>query len=482
MSLSDPRYFLLLGLTFLLFYIFRAGAPRRLLLLAASYFFYFELRGGYVLILLYVTLVTYGSARLLRSVQVEKRRALLFWLSVVVVLIPLLLFKYALILFPHLPWSNLMLGAFPIGISFFTFAALGYLIDVSLEVVEPESDFNRVALFLAFFPLVSAGPIERTGRLMPQLDLDTRFSADRSLAALRLILIGLVLKLFIASFLQLPSDQVFAVPTNYQPIEKLCGVIYYAFTMYTDFAGYSLIAIGSAQLFGLEVRPNFQQPFLSASIPEYWRNWHISLSSWVRDYLFVPLRMELRRYPSLGMTVALLFSFAIIGVWHGATWGYLIFGLMHGFFVTVSAFTLARRDAFWKSVGMPPRMLHVLRVVVTFSLVLIAFVVFRAKTLGDAMIIYQGIFSFELLHNIGQTISYALFHQGQEFDFRLAAYPFCWALIAVVVTGDILVRNRITFATMPRLLQGVFYYLGIMIVLYEWLTEYVAAPFQYYKF
>ncbi len=414
MSLSDPQYFLLLGLTFLLYYAFRPGAPRRILLLAASYFFYFELAGFYILILFFVTLAAYGGARLVRSAPVEKRGFLALGLVATLVLVPLLLFKYAAPLLPPSIQVPAVSLALPIGISFFTFAALGYLIDVYLEVVEPERDFSRVALFLGFFPVVSAGPIERAGGLMRQFDLAARFSADRSFSALRLILTGLVLKLFFASFLEMPANAVFAVPANYPPIERLFGVIFYAFSLYADFAGYSLIAIGSAKLLGLEVRPNFQQPFLSASVPEFWRNWHISLSSWVRDYLFTPLRMTWRRYPRAGMAAALILSFLILGVWHGARWGFLIFGAMHGVMVTVSVFTRAWRDAFWKSVRLPPTFLHLQRVIVTFFLVLIPFVVFRAKSLDHAMTLYQGIFSVGLLQNIGAAAADFLSNHSQR--------------------------------------------------------------------
>ena len=155
--------------------------------------------------------------------------------------------------------------------------------------------------------------------------------------------------------MQVVSDLVFETPSHWRPIDLLAGLLHYSFFIYADFAGYSLIAIGSARLLGLEVRPNFQQPFLSASVPEFWRNWHISLSSWVRDYIFVPLRTHWRRHPRFGFPAALMISIVTIGVWHGAKWGYLAFGLMHGSLVTSSTLTMPRRDAFWKSVGVPLR-------------------------------------------------------------------------------------------------------------------------------
>ncbi len=482
MSLSDPRYFLFLGLIFLLFYTLRVGEPRRWFLLAASYFFYFELSRFYTLVLFFVTLATYFGARLLRSFPAQKHSFTLFALVILIALFPLIVFKYLGVFLDSSLREHFLLLAFPVGISFFTFVALGYLIDVYLEVVDPEPSFSRVALLLAFFPLISAGPIERAGRFIPQFDLAMPFSAERALSALRLIFVGLILKMVFASNLQTPVDAIFANPTSFPPLEKLFGVIYYAFCLYSDFAGYSLIAIGSAKLFGLEVRPNFQQPFLSATVPEFWRNWHISLSSWVRDYLFSPLRMEWRRLGNFGMTAALLLSFVILGVWHGAHLKFLVFGLMHGLLVVGSSYTLARRDAFWKSLRVPPMAVYVVRTFITFFLVLMTFVVFRASDMNEAMVFYKAIFSFGLLQNISQSLGHLVFQQGPALYLGILHQSIFWVLIALLIAGDILVRKKITLETLPGFFQVIICYVGIVVIAYHWITENVTAPFQYYKF
>lgn len=492
MSLSDPLYIIFLGAVFVLYYMLAPGLPRRILLLAASYFFYFELSRFYILVLFLVTAATYYGALILQSRQTAKNSSWLLGVILAVVSIPMIGFKYLSPLLTlggsnlsvmHVWGSGLQSLAAPIGISFFTFAALGYLIDVYLEVVEPEKDFGRVALFLAFFPLISAGPIERAGRFMSQFDLATPFSAHRAMTGLRLIAIGLVLKLFFAAKFQLSVDPLFAAPGNYAPLEQLFGVALYAFDLYADFAGYSLIAIGSAKLFGLEVRPNFQQPYLSATVPEFWRNWHISLSSWVRDYLFSPLRMEWRRQPRLGMAGALLISFLVLGAWHGAKWGYVMFGAMHGILVTASTFTIARRDAFWKSVHMPPQLLYVQRVIVTFLFVLIPFVVFRARSMADAMIIYKGIFSFELVKDVIRAFRHGVLHLGGSLHLGLLnASGASFILVALLMGGDVMARKKLTIDKFPRPVRIAFYYVAILVCLHEWSVNHVAAPFQYYKF
>ena len=481
MSLSDPAYFLFLFLVFVLYFLLRKGEPRRILLLVSSYLFYFQLSKLYVSVLLFVTCVTYFGAKLLRSREAEKRGALLFWLIVAIIIGPLLVFKYLVVFLAMSLHGHLSALAFPVGISFFTFASIGYLVDVYLGVTEPEGSPSRVALFVAFFPLVSAGPIERAGRFMPQFDLDANFSSDRTILALRLIFIGLIMKIVFADTLAGPINTVYGEPGACSSIERLCAMLFYPFYLYADFAGYSLIAIGSAKLFGLEVAANFRQPFLSATVPEFWRNWHISLSSWVRDYIFSPLRMSWRRYSNLGMAAALLGSFLILGVWHGAKWGFLVFGAMHGTMVVVSTFTLSWRDKFWANAGVPNSVLLVSRAIVTFLLVALAFVMFRADSLPQAMQIYQGIFSAELFRDAA-TILADLRNHVSISSSSLKDFLFCSWVIPCLLGGDILVRKKLVPERFPAVVQIVGYNYGLLLILSEWLTHYGTQPFVYYKF
>ena len=392
MSLSDPAYFLFLAVAFLLFYIVRRGAPRRVLLLVASYLFYFEVSQLYIGVLIYVTLVTFfGAQKIAATRQGRYGTATLAGITVLV-LLPMFFFKYfkfALDATVHNGWADLVL---PVGISFFSFAALGYLIDIYLEVEEPQASFERVALFLAFFPVITAGPIER-GQFMSQLECDAPLSAEKVIHGLRLILIGLLMKVVLAETIGEPVNTVYANPSAHSGIEQLLAVLYYPFYLYCDFAGYSLIAIGSAQLFGLKVRDNFQQPFFSPTIPEFWRRWHISLSFWVRDYIFLPLRLQWRRQGWWGTVAALLLAFIIIGVWHGAKWGYFVFGCMHGIYSVCSIATLPRRDRLAAYFRVPAGLVHLSRVIGTFLLATAALVFFRADTIAQAREIFRAILS-----------------------------------------------------------------------------------------
>lgn len=490
MSLSSPKYIAFLLIVFLLFYSLRAGAPRRWLLIIASYLFYLALSSCYVTVLLAVTVVTYYGALALRSKMAQTRSSLLFTLLVVILLTPLIVFKYlgpVLELgvvsrpWPHPGLAPILSIAFPVGISFFTFAALGYLIDVYLEILEPERSPGRVALFLSFFPIISAGPIERGGHLIPQLSLDKPFSSKEALQGLRLMFIGLLLKVIVADTLRGPADLIFAHPAQCLPMVRLVGLLYYAFYLYSDFAGYSLIAIGSARMFGLEVNPNFTQPFLSATVPEFWRHWHMSLSFWIRDYLFMPLRTSFRNYKNWGMAAALVISFAVLGIWHGAKWGYLIFGLMHGTILTISSFTLARRNAFWAKLRMPPALLHGLRVPLTFMLVSLTWVVYRANTLQDAVVIYKGLFTLNIPQAVATLGRFYLFHRSPV-ELEALGSRATITLIAFVIAGDVLARKRMTLEKFPVLLQIVIYNVGLIALFSAWITGGGYAPFEYYKF
>jgi alginate O-acetyltransferase complex protein AlgI len=491
MSLGDPQYLLFLGAAVIVFYLLRPGNMRIAWLLGASYLFYFELSRFYISILMLVTAIAFVGGLLLSHYRKAAHRGLLFSMFCIALLTPLIVFKYlafllgvaaSLVAQPFSP-SLLAVLAMPIGISFFTFAALGYLIDVYLDVIEPELSPLKFALFVAFFPLVTAGPIERGAGLLPQFDLATPFSSERALHGLRLIFIGLFLKVVCADRLLSGTSPMFDDPSAFIPVEKVLTMVQYAFYIYADFAGYSLIAIGSAALFGWRVRPNFQQPYLSTSIPEFWRNWHISLSSWVRDYLFMPLRMRMRRFREAGMVAALMISFLIIGLWHGAGWGFVLFGLMHGALAVASNYTLRTRDAAWSRAGVPAPAVQFWRTYFTFVLVMFTFVVFRANTLHDASVIYRDLLPDRVLHNAWQIAENQLLRPHRPSGFKVITLrSSTWWIVAVIIIGDIAARKQMTLDKLPRALQFAAYNIGVLLIIYGWISAGGGQPFLYYRF
>ena len=484
MSLSDPKFLLLLAVAVTAFYLLHGHRPRAALLLGVSYAFYFRLSGYFAAVLIFVTAISYAGGWLLSPNRKTAYRGWLFALLAFLVLLPLMTFKYLGFLLsvaativgqnaaPALPGMLLIL---PIGISFFTFVALGYLSDVYLEVIEPETRLLEFALLLAFFPVVTAGPIERAGHFLPQFDFSkTYFSSERAFAASRLIFTGLFLKIVCADALIKPVDTIFTDPSNFIAPEKLYALIYFMYYAYADFAGYSLIAIGSALFFGLEVLPNFHQPFLSTTVAEFWRNWHISMSSWFRDYVFTPLRMHWRRYPTAGMTGALMIAFLLIGIWHGAGWGFVLFGTTHGLLVASSALTLKYRENIRGRLHIPAAVVRLNGIICTFILVLLTLVLYRANSLYDAEDIYRDLFSKNIL-SIEPYLHPEMFKV-------IGIKSWSWAIVGLVIVGDILTRREFSLEKFPIAAQLVIYNVGAALIAYGWIAQSAAQPFLYYRF
>jgi len=360
-------------------YWFAPARRRPALLLAFSYGFCLLVGGARAVQTLFaVGLLSYSFARAIDASSGRTRSAALF-LGTLVLIVILGCFKYG--------------GAFrgwllPLGLSYYVFAALSYLIDVYLEKRPFEKDLPALLLHLAFFPKLIQGPIERAGDLLPQLKAENRFDSARAAEGGRLILAGLFKKFVIADRLSLLVAAVFDHVADHRGLVLLIAVYAFTWQIYCDFAGYTDIARGVAKLFGIELRPNFDRPFSSTSIQEFWRRWHISFSSWLRDYLFMPLIAALRDYGTAGIVAASMTTFAIAGVWHGLSWGFLVFGLLHGVYMAGSVLTLKARDRFLRRRGWDGAALQWTRRLITFHMVAVSFAVFRCRSLSDALYLF----------------------------------------------------------------------------------------------
>lgn len=230
----------------------------------------------------------------------------------------------------------------PVGISFYTFQSLSYSIDVYRGEKEPERNFGKFALYVAFFPQLVAGPIERSTNLLPQFDRRISFDYDRFVSGLRLMLWGFFKKIVIADRLAIYVNEVYNSPAEFQGLTLILATYFFAFQIYCDFSGYSDIAIGAARIMGYDLMINFRQPYFSQSIAEFWKRWHISLSTWFKDYLYIPLggnRVAKNRWYFNLMAV-----FLISGLWHGANWTFVLWGFLHGFYLVFSIWTQNIRD------------------------------------------------------------------------------------------------------------------------------------------
>ena len=366
----------------------RTGRVRNGMLLAASYYFYMNWHAEYALLLLATTVVTYVAAIGVERGSNAQRRRIWFASGCVLALTGLFVFKYSGFVADNVEQLLSALGIgialpdfallLPVGISFFTFQALGYLIDVHRGTTKAETDFMTFALFLSFFPQLVAGPIERSSNLLPQFRERHTVDYERVMAGVEMMVWGYFLKLALADRCAIYVDAVYNAQTIQSGIAYTVASVLFTFQIYGDFAGYSLIAIGASRVLGFRLMDNFRAPYLSASLGEFWQRWHISLSTWFRDYVYIPLggnrRGRLRCYLNL------LVTFTVSGIWHGANWTFAAWGVLHGTGLCIEkALGIAKKS--YKGIR---RTVHV---ALTFVAVNLLWIFFRADSIDMAFTI-----------------------------------------------------------------------------------------------
>jgi D-alanyl-lipoteichoic acid acyltransferase DltB (MBOAT superfamily) len=367
---------------------------RWLLLLLASCTFYMAFVPKYILILAFTIVIDYFAGILIESAEGHKRRLFLS-ASLVANIGVLALFKYygfltsnlvavahLLGVEAHLPALHILL---PIGLSFHTFQAMSYTIEVYRGHQKAERHFGIYSLYVMFYPQLVAGPIERPQNLLPQFRAEHPFDYDRVTAGLKLMALGMFKKVVIADRLASRVDVVYNNVHLHHGLALLSATLFFAFQIYYDFSGYSDIALGAAQVMGFKLMKNFDTPYFAGSLSEFWRRWHISLSTWFRDYLYIPLGGN-KRSP-LRSSLNLLIVFTVSGLWHGAKWTFVIWGALHGFYLIIGKLTRAGRERWGLPAGrgLPS-------VLITFLLVMVAWVFFRANDVSDALYVLGHMF------------------------------------------------------------------------------------------
>jgi D-alanyl-lipoteichoic acid acyltransferase DltB (MBOAT superfamily) len=381
------------------------AAPQRwrtTVLFAAGMWFYMAWKPVLVLVPLGCVAAAYTGGLLLEKRDSRGRRLARLFAAACVPLGMLLLFKYYGFFADSFEsigkqlrasWSIPALRlALPLGISFFTFKTLSYLFDVYHGKYPAQRNLLKLATYITFFPQIMAGPIERADNFIPQLDTEHQFDYRRVMDGLALILWGLFKKAVIADRLAMVANWVYLSPTEYSGFPLIIATYAYAFQIYCDFSGYSDMAIGAGRVLGFSTMRNFDQPYLSRSVSEFWRRWHISLSTWFRDYLYIPLggsRVQLWKW---GRNV--LIVFLVSGLWHGSRWTFIIWGGLHGLYLLAERLlkpSLAKVSA---SVGLDrhPRLKGALQLLLTFHLVTFAWIFFRADSVGDALYVVSHLF------------------------------------------------------------------------------------------
>ena len=283
----------------------------------------------------------------------------------------------------HTNFSSLNV-VMPIGISFFTFRLMSYVIEIQRENIEPERDFVSFATYVAFFPTIMSGPIDRPNTFMPQLAKARSFDVGDFAEGCKRVLWGLFLKFCIADQLAPYTDSVLNNYYHHNATSILLACIMYSFQLYADFCGYSEMAIGTARIMGIKVTENFLRPFFAQNIAEFWRRWHISLTTWITDYVFMPLNIAFRNWGKWGIYLATLLNLVIIGAWHGANWTFLLFGLFHGVMLVIVTANDKKRKKLEKKYGLKKNAVYKYgRIFLTFVLCTIGFLLFRSDSVSQ---------------------------------------------------------------------------------------------------
>ncbi|SDA50968.1 D-alanyl-lipoteichoic acid acyltransferase DltB, MBOAT superfamily [Butyrivibrio sp. INlla18] len=465
---------------------------RYIWLLLASMAFYYIVSGKFLVFLIAVTLVTYGAGLLIEKnkEKAPKTAKLCLVLSIVLLVCLLGYFKYTGFLLETvgnivslfklsdtMPVVNIIL---PAGISFYLFQSIGYLIDCYRGKIPAEKNYLRLALFISFFPQITSGPIERAGNMLPQFKEPKSFSYEAMRDGLLLMLWGYFQKIIIADRLAVLVNKVYESPSSYTGTVLFLATIFYTFEIYCDFAGYSCIAIGTARIMGIKIMDNFSQPYLSESVAEFWRRWHISLSTWFRDYLYIPLGGNRKGY--VRKLINLMIVFAVSGLWHGAAWTFVVWGLLHGVFQVLGIVLKPVRDklvAVFK-IDRESFSHHLLKILVTFMLVNIGWIFFRADTFETAIYVLTHMWKVTLWSLTDGT----LFTLGlAEADVRLVIMSLV-LLVIVDAFGKkgIVIRDRIVAQSLW--LRWLIYIVAIIFVVTcgVWGPGYDAATFIYSSF
>ena len=472
MVFNSIEFVIFLPIVVLLFYLLPQKA-RWLMLLAASCVFYMWFVPKYIFILLVTIIIDYSAGILMEKHADEpKKKKTFLVISVVSTLLVLFIFKYLGFINDNFVWLCQKLGLdvrtsvniiLPIGLSFHTFQSMSYVIEVYRGHQKAERHFGYYSLYVMFFPQLVTGPIERPGNLLRQLHEYKDFRYENISKGMRLILFGLFIKMVVADHLGAYVDEVYANPAEYNSWSVMLAMAFYSFQIYCDFFGYSTIALGSAKLMGFDISDNFRTPYLAKNIAEFWHRWHISLSTWFRDYVYFPLGGSRVKFGRWAFNI--LVVFVLSGIWHGAAWTFLFWGFAHGLLHILekalrNRFPYQEPNSKWLSIS-----LDALRIAKTFVLVTLFWVMFRATDFANMRDIF--------------VAAVTNFGGGQS----LAVKPEVWLYLALFILSDLLLFNTRFDAWCegkPMVVRWLIYALLIFLVIA--CSSVNSFPFIYFQF
>lgn len=465
---------------------------RWMLLLFASCIFYMAFIPAYILILVFTIAIDYIAGIVIENSAGARRKQFLI-ISILSNVGILFVFKYfnffnanlsrlATLFHWHYPIHALSI-ILPIGLSFHTFQAMSYTIEVYKGKQKAERRFGIYALYVMFYPQLVAGPIERPQNLIPQFYKEYSFDYQRVTDGLKLIVWGLFKKIVVADRLARVVNTVYNNPEHYRGVPLIIATVFFAYQIYCDFSGYSDVAVGAAQVMGFKIMNNFHRPYFSKSISEFWRRWHISLSTWFRDYVYIP--MGGNRVPRMRWYFNLFITFLISGLWHGANWTFVAWGALHGSYLIVSNLTQGLRARFIQGIHLEkvPVLYELVQVSTTFCLVCFAWIFFRANTVSDAFYIASHLFVgvkpvfVNMLNIHAMRVILASFHLTL-YDFLLSV-----SLIGFIEFVHMVQRKgsvRIMLSQKPVWFRWVVYILLVLAIFNMGITDEI--PFIYFQF
>lgn len=455
MLFNSLPYILFLPLVVALYYLL-PNRLRWILLLVSSYAFYMFWKPEFLLLILTITFIDYFSALEMQKQSAQKSKKIYLLVSLGANLGLLLLFRYFNFFSDSLSVMTANLGIniewpvldliVPVGIAFFTLQSIGYMFDVYTGKIKAEKHLGYYALYLAFFPKLIAGPIEPYRKLVPQFKKGNVLKYENLSNGFRLILFGLVLKMLVSDNLKPFVDQVYDHPMQAGSLDIILASLFFSFQIYADFFGYTLIALGSARLMGINLSDNFRTPYLAAGMADFWNRWHITFSNWFRNYLYYP--MGGARIRKWRRAVTILFLFALAGLWYGANWNFVIWGVVMGlFFLIERVLPLPEK---WKSPA-AFSLQHIVRFSFTFVLITLGWVLFRSADLQQSILMFDQIISGTLVTGLLQVpvwtwilllafvISEFVLY-NTRFDLALAKLPLVvrWLVYAILISGLLL--------------------------------------------
>lgn len=450
---------------------------QNILLLFASYFFYACWDWRFLFLLIFSTALDYLSGIQINKANNSSKKKYWFWLSIIVNLGFLALFKYYNFFITSFAEATAAFGfnfnpstlnvILPVGISFYTFHGISYVIDVYNEKIKPEKNIVDYSLFVSFFPLLVAGPIERATHLLPQLKVKRELKYSNAVIGLRQILWGLFKKIVIADQCAVYVNEIFAINSNFSGSTNFIGAILFSIQIYCDFSGYSDIAIGTAKLFGIDLLRNFSFPYFSRNIAEFWRRWHISLSTWFRDYLYIPLGGS-----KAGMLIQIrnvFIIFIVCGFWHGANWTFIFWGFLNALYILPSIILKTNRNhlGIVAEDRFLPSLKEILSICTTFLLCVLAWIFFRAENLTHA---------FDFIH---QIFSLTFFTKPSIFPKTVFSLIFFFMIVEWVGRKDQFAIEAL-FIKQRKIFRYSFYYLLVFAILFLIGSE--QREFIYFQF